>query len=599
VRVQLLGGFLGAGKTTAIRALASLLAARGEKVAVVTNDQGDALVDTGLCEEVASHLSEIGGGCFCCQYGDLEEALEEARSSGATVALAEAVGSCTDLVATVLSPLAERKAEALRLAPLSVLVDPYRARDIEAGAFPEDVRYLFRKQIEEADVVVLTRADLDPPDVEPFIRSIRPEASIVRVSSSSGDGVDRWLATMPETLARPLDIDYDRYAAAEALLGWANGRVAVHADQPFAPREAIERFFAAFADDPVAHLKILVQDPAAGSANLVRRGAKAELHLDSLPSQTDHLMLTVNARIAMTPSELEPKLKEALAKAVPGARIAWSELECFKPGRPVPVHRYAKRTEPTDDASCCALFYERPDVRYLLGESFHPGGSKLTLELAGQLELTEGARILDVASGRGASLKAIMKQYSVSAVGMDFAAAPESDNPKLELIRGDAHDIPFDSERFDAAICECALSTFADQPRALAEAFRVLRPGGRLAVSDMLANGPIPEELAGWVHVGTCLSHARSLSDYAALLEAAGFEILCTEESSWALREMLGGIKRKLVAAALGKATGAIGDGIELDIKKGRNAIRQAEAAMRDGVVGYGYLIARKPNTRS
>ena len=107
MRVQLIGGFLGAGKTTLIRALARHLRARGESVAVIVNDQGHALVDTHLCSSEAPEITEITGGCFCCLYDDLVAALVAAKTRGATFAIAEAVGSCTDLIATVLSPLAE------------------------------------------------------------------------------------------------------------------------------------------------------------------------------------------------------------------------------------------------------------------------------------------------------------------------------------------------------------------------------------------------------------------------------------------------------------------------------------------------------------
>ncbi|MFT5435088.1 MAG: G3E family GTPase, partial [Myxococcota bacterium] len=119
MRVHVIGGFLGAGKTTAIGALARYYAERGERVAIVTNDQGHALVDTaalvdvlasksgsGSQERRTTGVTEIGGGCFCCRFPELEDGLVAAAGQGATVALAEAVGSCTDLVATVLSPLA-------------------------------------------------------------------------------------------------------------------------------------------------------------------------------------------------------------------------------------------------------------------------------------------------------------------------------------------------------------------------------------------------------------------------------------------------------------------------------------------------------------
>ena len=138
MRVQLVGGFLGAGKTTLIRALARHLRARGESVAVITNDQGRSLVDTHLCASDAPEVTEITGGCFCCRYDDLMAALAAAEARGATVALAEAVGSCTDLIATVLSPMAEMT-NGFEVSPLAVVVDPWRLLQVESDDVHEDV----------------------------------------------------------------------------------------------------------------------------------------------------------------------------------------------------------------------------------------------------------------------------------------------------------------------------------------------------------------------------------------------------------------------------------------------------------------------------
>ena len=210
MRVHVLGGFLGAGKTTRARALARKLGERGERVVLITNDRGRSLVDISLCEQDGVEVREIAGGCFCCRYDELEGALLGAADAGATVAVAEAVGSCTDLVATVLAPLADRHPDRFEIEQLGVVVDPWRVLELESGALPADVGYLFTKQIEEADVVLVSRLDLDPPDVAPTLRGLRPDAAIVAVSGATGDGLDRWMSAVPASMAAPLDLDYDR-----------------------------------------------------------------------------------------------------------------------------------------------------------------------------------------------------------------------------------------------------------------------------------------------------------------------------------------------------------------------------------------------------
>ena len=102
--VHLVGGFLGSGKTTAIRSACELLRQRGEAASVITNDQGTLLVDTAYLRG-SQPTREVTGGCFCCRYDQLAELLAQARCDGTQHVFAEAVGSCADLVATVVRPL--------------------------------------------------------------------------------------------------------------------------------------------------------------------------------------------------------------------------------------------------------------------------------------------------------------------------------------------------------------------------------------------------------------------------------------------------------------------------------------------------------------
>lgn len=589
MRVHVLGGFLGAGKTTLARALAAKLAARGERVAIVTNDQGHALVDTELCRSVAD-VREIVGGCFCCRYDELETALLAASEAGATVAIAEAVGSCTDLVATVLAPLADRHADRFTLAPLAVAVDPWRVLEIEAGRTHDDVAYLFRKQIEEADVVLLTRADRDPPDVRDAIRAIRADAAVVAVSGTQRSGFDDWLGAMPRTPATPLDIDYDRYADAEALLGWCNARVRIVGDEPFCAEAVARRFLQAMADVPIAHLKLTGVEPSGGHAAIVRAGDMPALHFEDVATTTCEAAWLVNARVGLEPTALVERLKNALAAAAAPARVEWEDVEAFRPSRPTPRHRYAFRCGSGDDASCCAAFYDRADVRALLGDSWHPGGVELTLDVAERLGLFESARVLDVACGNGTSLRALRERHRILATGMD--AEPHGANGAMGFVRGDAHAIPLADESFDAVLCECALSTFRDQATALREMRRVLRYGGRVAITDMAIEGDIPAALAEWVHTGTCLARAVSGDGYVRTIEEAGLRVVDRWDASHGLRELLRRIKRNLVGAALAAASGS--RSAPFDVKRARDVLHEAERAVDARAVRYVAIVAER-----
>lgn len=593
MKVLIVGGFLGAGKTTAIRQLARFLSVRGERVAVITNDQGRALVDTELVRPNASWLREIGGGCFCCQYGELETALFAAADAGASIAIAEAVGSCTDLVATVLSPLAERAPLRFQLLPLAIVVDPWRVREIKSGAFTADVEYLYKKQIEEADVIVLSRADLVPPDVTEEVRAFAPHAAVASISSVEGTGFDAWMAAVPERPAAPLVIDYDRYAAAEANLGWFNGRAEVVSVVPFDPRAVLLHLLEQLKGLAVAHLKLSTLSPPGAFAAIVRRDGKVNAAFDDLPARATALEFLLNARVALSPADLETRVRSALIKAAGTASSTWKELACFEPGRPVPVHRYTYRCGTGDDASCCASFYERPDVNYLLGDSLHPGGTELTLRLAKELRLAGGGRLLDVACGKGTSLRAVLAAFPISGVGLD-SSSTKAVSERFETVRGDAHRIPFPDASFDALLCECAVSTFADANGALNEMRRVAKPGARIAVSDMIVEGPIPEKLRPYAHTGACLAGARTERGYRALFEEAGFTVLAATDETAGLRAMLGLIKRNLVGAALAKKAGLLPAEVDIDVTKGRDLLREAEETIARGHVRYGAWILER-----
>ena len=130
-RYIMIGGFLGAGKTTAVARLAKFLSDRGERVGLICNDQSSGLVDTTLLRAQGFSVEEITGGCFCCRFNSLLDAAEKlTQATRPDVFLAEPVGSCTDLIATVSYPLRRIYGSQFTVAPLSVMVDPLRASRI-------------------------------------------------------------------------------------------------------------------------------------------------------------------------------------------------------------------------------------------------------------------------------------------------------------------------------------------------------------------------------------------------------------------------------------------------------------------------------------
>jgi G3E family GTPase/DNA-binding transcriptional ArsR family regulator len=361
-RYLMIGGFLGAGKTTAIAALARYLAHSGKRVGLITNDQGRELVDTQMLRSRGFATEEIAGGCFCCKFNSLVEAAARLDAHAAPeVFIAEPVGSCTDLVATVTYPLRRIYGERFSVAPLSVLVDPLRARRIlglETGTgFSEKVVYIYRKQLEEADLIVISKCDLLDEAGEKELRSVLerefPATRVLSISARNGTGLKEWfsiLESAEQTRAQALAIDYDTYAEGEALLGWLNATIALKSAEELDANHLLQRIAreiqARFvvAKGEVAHLKMTFSPDTAFAGevavvNLVRNDFHPEMgqELDE-PVASGQIIL--NLRAEAGPHEMEAIVKEALQAAEsPGCRLSLEHLERFRPGRPVPTHR--------------------------------------------------------------------------------------------------------------------------------------------------------------------------------------------------------------------------------------------------------------------
>ena len=234
-KLMIIGGFLGAGKTTSILALARSLADAGHKVGIVTNDQGSHLVDTEYLHSQGFPVLEVTGGCFCCNFDQFAARLAELQALDyPDYVLAEPVGSCTDLIATLMKPLRQHHDAEVALAPLSVVVDPRRLRRYmrdQDSLFPNEVNYLFNRQLTEADLIVLNKTDtLDRPEIQAmtdFLKARFRGIEVLAISARSGAGLPDWLgqlaASRPVSVLQPsMAVDYAVYARAEAVLGWLN-----------------------------------------------------------------------------------------------------------------------------------------------------------------------------------------------------------------------------------------------------------------------------------------------------------------------------------------------------------------------------------------
>lgn len=361
-RYIMIGGFLGAGKTTSVGRLAEHLARRGLRVGLITNDQGSELVDTAMLRSRGFATEEIAGGCFCCRFDSL---LDAARNLTARtrpeVFIAEPVGSCTDLVATVTYPLRRIYGDDFHIAPLSVLVDPIRAARVlgleEGARFSEKVLYIYRKQLEEADIIVINKCDAVEARRLDSLRSALarefPRAEILTASARTRAGLETWfqrIATGEQQMRASIPLDYAVYAEGEALLGWLNATVHLSSAVEFDGNRFIRGLANAVharlnaAGAQVAHLKMTLSPERSFNAlaisNLVRSDFVPEL-AQELPDPIAAGDLIVNLRAEAPPALLREAVTRALeeTKGALGVDVTVAHLEAFEPGKPQPTHR--------------------------------------------------------------------------------------------------------------------------------------------------------------------------------------------------------------------------------------------------------------------
>lgn len=352
------GGFLGAGKTTAINSLAFMLAQQEKRVAVITNDQAEGLVDTYFLAGCGLPAEEVSGSCFCCNFPGLVEAIKHSvETVNPDVILAEPVGSCTDIVATVVRPMRVLMGDTVDVKAFSVLVEPDRWAELrDSSPNPSwSMKFLFDKQLEEADFIVITK--LDTVTQKQFVemrdqaRREFPEAQVMGISAKKDLNVDRWLELVQSSSPGEQwlkEIDYEKYAEAEAEMGWLNAQVSFAFSEPTDGRAFAKKMIVKLMqgiDDNrggIGHLKLLgASTTGRVKAGVTTASGKVELDGDFIGPVPD-MEMTINVRATVSPGDLSAIVNDSVKylQETSKAQVEITYLNTFRPGAPNPTHRY-------------------------------------------------------------------------------------------------------------------------------------------------------------------------------------------------------------------------------------------------------------------
>lgn len=255
--------------------------------------------------------------------------------------------------------------------------------------------------------------------------------------------------------------------------------------------------------------------------------------------------------------------------------------------------------------ACCSQLYTSDWPRLLIGDALHPGGLELTRRLGGLLGIGRDRTLLDVACGSGTSAVYLARELGCSVTGVDYAesniasarqaAATAGLTARARFLSADSEHLPFADSSFDAVICECSFCTFPDKPLAAREIFRVLCPGGRFGMTDVVRSGPLPAELDSLLAWSACIADAQPAEGYRSILESCGFEVEMVERHDAALGGLVDRVRRRLVGAQLASGLGKL-DLPWIDLITATSLARSAVRAIEDGRLGYALLVAAKPS---
>jgi hypothetical protein len=336
--LHVISGFLGSGKTTAIVSALRLLSARGVRAGVITNDKGRHLVDTAFLGGEGVPVAEVPGGCFRCNAGDFRACIAQLQQDARPhVLFAESVGSCVDLVGPVLLPPAASADRHADRVTYSVFTDIRLLRRRLLGLalpFSDNICYIFDRQLDEGNLLVLNKADLLAPDEGVRVLSLArrrfPDQLLLLQSSLAPEGVAPWLAALEGGPALPpaLKLDYEPYVAGAAELAWLDERLTLIAHGG-RTRELVTRLIEAIlnglreASQPVAHLKFLIQGPEGGS-KLSFGTLDASDWMGQVPDLSpDPVTLIINARVQMEADRLRAIVGRALAEGLGSTGVTY------------------------------------------------------------------------------------------------------------------------------------------------------------------------------------------------------------------------------------------------------------------------------------
>ncbi len=348
-RFVVLGGYLGAGKTTLAAALGKELRSKhGKSVAIITNDQGNVLVDTEYMKDAGFDVKDVLGGCFCANFGEF---VKNARSLVAMgrpdVIIAEPIGTSTAILGSVVAPLRSMYPDEFQVAPFFVVVDGTRAA--ETLRKPEGFglgggKLIPSHQVREAEYVLLSKMDRlseqEVREAEGLIAREVSDAEVIPCSALARRNMDRIVEIILSdrvSTKEPKEVDQRMFAVEKASMGWFNAHARLVAEG----RLDINQFVTAlmrrvatdFPPETIGHVKVMLTSPTASAKMSL---VEDRMQVDGLKGGryfTGEGKLVLSARVSAAPNDLKRSFEKAISETAmeTGAQVLEMGEACFTP----------------------------------------------------------------------------------------------------------------------------------------------------------------------------------------------------------------------------------------------------------------------------
>lgn len=349
-RFMVVGGFLGAGKTTSMLALTRYINSSGKKACIITNELGMNQVDTNFSMKSNFSITEVPDKCICWVMDDVVDKLNRLRrTENPDLIMSDIPGCGVGALDHVYHVLANNHANEFSLAPFTAIVEPKRLKMLmnhnTDKTLPDELSYLLEIQLAEADLILLNKIDLlSKPEIEEmigFLRKLCPGTEIIPISAREEINIDQWAAHSLQEAAKlkQITLDMDKFVAAENLLAWYNRKLSAES------ADGNKKDMNVFISDLIAgvrerlvkvggnipHLKIFANS-GEDYTKVSLTGVECEVEFArKMKNDTESLRVIINARAAANTSVLDSLMHEALVAAAKKSALNTNVFatECF------------------------------------------------------------------------------------------------------------------------------------------------------------------------------------------------------------------------------------------------------------------------------